>query len=102
MIAMAFQESNAAGSYEARAETVANDLADGITPEKVRKFREGILALRQEPDVADKIFQRVDKVYGRLMPGYGARAKESPGAVYYIIGNDKQFRAMEADVQVRE
>jgi Zn-dependent M16 (insulinase) family peptidase len=102
VIAMAFQESNAAGSYEARAETFANDLADGITPEKVKQFRKGILALRQEPDVAGQIFQRVDKVYGRLMPGYGARAKESPDAVYYIIGSDKQFRAMEADVQVRE
>ena len=99
---MAFQESNASGSYEARAEAIANDLADGITPEKVRQFREAMLALRQEPDVAGQIFQRVDKVYGRLLPGYGPNAKESPDAVYYIIGNDKQFRAMDADVQVRE
>jgi len=102
VIAMAFQESNAAGSYEGRAEAIANDLADGITPAKVRQFREAILALRQMPGVADQMFQRVDKVYGRLLPGYGPKAKDNPGAVYYIIGNDKQFRAMDADVQVRE
>jgi Zn-dependent M16 (insulinase) family peptidase len=102
VIAMAFQESNAAGSYEGRAEAIANDLADGITPAKVRQFRQAILALRQVPGVADQIFQRVDKVYGRLLPGYGPKAKDNPGAVYYIIGNDKQFRAMDADVQVRE
>ena len=102
VIAMAFQESNASGSYEARAEAMANDLADGVTPAKVRQFREAILALRQEPGVGDQIFQRVDKVYGKLLPGYGPKAKETPGAIYYVIGNDKQFRAMDADVQVRE
>jgi hypothetical protein len=102
VIAMAFQESNASGGYEARAEAMANDLADGVTPAKVKQFREAILALRQDPGVADQIFQRVDKVYGRLLPGYGPKARETPGAVYYVIGNDKQFRAMDADVQVRE
>ena len=106
VIALAFQESNAAGSYEARAEAIANDLADGVTPAKVRQFREAMLALRQSPGVADQIFQRMDKVYGQQLPGYGPKAKETfgatPGAVYYIIGNDKQFRAMDADVQIRE
>jgi len=102
VIAMAFQESNASGSYEARAEAIANDLADGVTPAKVTQFRKAILNLRQEPGVADQIFQRMDKVYGQQLPGYGPKAKDIPGAVYYIIGNDKQFRAMDADVQVRE
>jgi Zn-dependent M16 (insulinase) family peptidase len=102
VIAMAFQESNASGSYEARAEAMASDLADGVTPAKVRQFREAILALRQSSGVADQIFQRMDKVYGRQLPGYGPKAKETPGAVYYIIGNDKQFKAMDVDVQVRE
>lgn len=102
VIAMAFQESDAAEGYEARAEAMANHLADGVKPEKVRRFREAILALRNEPDVAQRIFSRVDKIYGEIMPGYGPKAKETPGAIYYIIGNDKQFRAMDADVQNRE
>jgi len=102
MIAMAFQESDAAAAYEVRAEAMANNLADGVTPDKVRQFREAILKLRAEPDVANEIFARVDKVYGRIMPGYGPKAKDTPGAVYFIIGNDKQFRAMDTDVQVRE
>ena len=101
-IAMAFQESNASGSYEARAEAIATDLADGVTPEKVRHFREAILSLRRDPNLAAEIFQRADKVYGRLLPGYGPKAKENSGAVYYIIGNDKQFAAMDTDVQTRE
>lgn len=106
VVALAFQESNASSSYEARAEAIANDLADGITPEKVRRFRESILTLRKEPNSAGDVMSRVDKVYGRLMPGYGPKARdvknETPNGVYYIIGNDKQFRAMDADVQTRE
>jgi len=102
VIAMAFQESNASGGYEARAEAMANDLADGVTPAKVRRFREAMLALRQSSDLAAQIFQRMDKVYGQQLPGYGLKAKDNPAAVNYIIGNDKQFRAMDADVQVRE
>lgn len=102
VIAMAFQESDAAAGYETRAEAMANNLADGVTPGKVQKFRQAILALRSEPGIAQQIFSRVDKVYGQMMPGYGPKAQETPGAVYYIIGNDKQFRAMDSDVQNRE
>jgi len=102
MVAMAFQESNAAGSYEGRASAIASDLADGLTPAKVERFRQAILALRKEPGVADEVLSRVDRVYGKLLPGYGPSAKNTPGAVYYIIGNDKQFGAMDADVQARE
>ncbi len=101
-IAMAFQESNASGSYEARAEAIAADLADGVPPEKVRRFREAILNLRREPSLADEIFRRIDTVHSRLLPGYGSAAKNNAGAVYFIIGNDKQFAAMESDVRSRE
>jgi Zn-dependent M16 (insulinase) family peptidase len=100
--ALAFQESNAASTYEARAEAIANELADGITPAKVRRFRGALLNLRNEPNIASEIFGRVDKVYGKMLPGYGPKAKDTPGAVYFIIGNDKQFKAMDSDVQVRE
>jgi Zn-dependent M16 (insulinase) family peptidase len=100
--AIAFQDSNAAESYEDRAEAIADELADGVTPEKVRKFREALLSIRREPGAAGEIFQRVDRVYGRMLPGYGPKAKDTPGAVYFIIGNEKQFAAMDSDVQVRE
>ena len=100
--AIAFQDSNAAQSYEQRAESIANEIADGITPEKVRKFREALLSLRKQPDTAQEILRRVDKAYGPMLPGYGPKAKDVPGAVYFIIGNQKQFTAMDSDVQARE
>lgn len=101
-IALAFQPSNAPDSYEDRAEAIASDLADGITPAKVKKFRENLLALRREPGLADELFRRMDAVYARILPGYGTRTQASPGSIYFIIGEDKQFQAMDADVQARE
>jgi hypothetical protein len=44
----------------------------------------------------------MDSVYSKILPGYGGKAKDVPGAIYFIIGNDKQFKAMDADVQARE
>jgi Zn-dependent M16 (insulinase) family peptidase len=101
-IALAFQPSSAPDSYEDRAEAIANDLTDGITPAKVKQFRENLLALRREPGLADELFRRMDAVYSQILPGYGGRAKNSPRSVYFIIGNQKQFSAMDADVQARE
>jgi Zn-dependent M16 (insulinase) family peptidase len=94
--------SNAAGSYETRARAIADDLTDGITPQVVRRFREAILALREDAGLAQELFRRVDEVYGPIIPGYGPKAKEIPGAIYYLIGNDKQFDSLESDVQARE
>ena len=93
---------NAPASYEDRAESLADDLTDGITPAKVRKFRENLLALRKEPNLANELFQRMDAVYSKILPGYGAPPKPSSGSVYFIIGSDKQFKAMDADVHARE
>jgi Zn-dependent M16 (insulinase) family peptidase len=101
-IALAFQPSNAADSYEDRAEAIADNLTDGITPSKVRKFRESLLALRREPTLADELFKRMDAVYAKILPGYGAAPKPGSGSVYFMIGSDKQFKAMDADVQARE
>ena len=100
-IALAFQPTNAPDSYEDRAEAIASDLADGMTPAKVKKFRENLLALRREPGLTAELFRRMDPVYAKILPGYGS-GKASPGSVYFIIGNEKQFSAMDADVQARE
>ena len=101
-IAQAFRESYAAGAYEVRARSIADDLADGITPEKVKRFRTALLNLRREPKLASELFARVDTVYGKPFPGYGPQTRNVPGAVYYIIGADKQFNTLDAEVQSRE
>jgi len=95
-VAQVFGENRAAGTYEARAEGIANDLADGQTPEQVRKFRASILELRKDPELGNKLFDRKDAVYARVLPGYDAKTPDVPDAIYFTIGPDKQLDAWEA------
>ena len=62
-----------------------------------------ILELRKEPGLAGPNYSNAwTRSSARLVPGYGPKAKEVPGAIYYLIGNDKQFKSDDADVQARE
>ena len=94
-MAQAFAESRASQTYEARAEGIAADLADGQPPEAVRRFRGAILALRGDPQLVDRLYERKDRVHGRLLPGYDAQALDRSGGSFFVIGPDKQLDAWE-------
>jgi len=95
-IAQAFAEFRSASPYEERGEAIAADLADGLTPEMVRRFRQSILALRQVPNLSDELYSRMEDVYARVLPGYGIKAGDVPGGVYFVIGPEKQMISYEA------
>jgi len=101
-VAQVFGEFRSAASYESRAEGMAADLADGQTPEQVRRFRESILKLSKEPGFADALFERKDRVLGRVLPGYNVKGTEVPGGIYYVIGADKQLDAWETYLKASE
>ena len=94
-IALVFS-SRAPSPYEARGEAMASNLADGITPEVVSRFRRGILELRKMPNLADELYKRKDKVYGLVLPGFNVKGKSVAGANYFVIGSEKQMTAYEA------
>jgi Zn-dependent M16 (insulinase) family peptidase len=95
-IAQAFQEVRSGGTYEQRAEAMAADLADGQTPEQVRKFRESILELRKDPKLGDKLFDRMGPVLAGQLPGWDANWKPAADSNYFFIGPDKQLDALDA------
>jgi Zn-dependent M16 (insulinase) family peptidase len=95
-IAQVFGESRAAATYEARAEGIALDLADGQPPQQVRRFRNSILALRKDPTLGEQLFNRKDTVYGRILPGYAPKSTPVADSIYFTIGPDKQLDAWEA------
>jgi len=101
-IAQVFGESRAAATYENRAENMAADLADRQPPDQVRKFRQSILELRKDPELGNKLFDRKDNVYGRMLPGYNVKGKDVAGAVFFTIGPDKQLDAWEGYVRGAE
>ena len=82
--------------YETRGETMAANLADGFTPETVKRFRLAILELRKIPNLTEELLKRKDKVYERVLPGYGVKGENIPGALYFVIGAEKQLSAYEA------
>jgi Zn-dependent M16 (insulinase) family peptidase len=94
-IAQAFTGSRSASDYEVRGEAMANDLADGMTPEIVSRFRRAILELRRKPNLSNELYQRMDQAYARILPGYGVKAKDVAGGIFFVIGPEKQFALYE-------
>jgi hypothetical protein len=94
-IAGAFQATRVASSYEARGESMAADLTDGLTPEVVKRFHQAILDLKKSPDLAAELFRRTSLVDAKVLPGMGTKAKDVAGAVYFVIGPEKQLAVWE-------
>ena len=102
VLALAFTESRASETYETRAEGIANDLADGQPPEQVRRFRQSILDLRKDPKLVDKLYERKDRVYERLLPGYGIKSGNVADGDFMVIGPDRQLDAWERYLKASE
>jgi hypothetical protein len=96
-VAQAFTEIRASQPYESRGETMAANLADGITPERVKAFRTAVLSLRKTPtpELSDALYERMGQVYAAVLPGYGAKARDVSDGVFFIIGPEKQFSLYE-------
>jgi hypothetical protein len=101
-IAGAFDGSRAASSYEDRGESIADDLADGLTPEVVTRFHNAILELRKDPKLGDELFRRMPVVDAKVLPGMGVKAATVAGGAYFTIGPEKQFAAYEAYLKQAE
>jgi Zn-dependent M16 (insulinase) family peptidase len=94
-VAQIFGDSRSPNRYEARGEAMAADLADGYTPEVVRRYSEKVLQLRQRPDLFDELRNRMESVYGVVLVGYGRPLSESTDGYFFIIGPEKQFQSLE-------
>jgi len=101
-VAQAFVGNRSASGYAERGEAMAADLADDLSPEKVRAFRESILELSKRPDFYETIHDRMAANYGNVLPGFGtstAEARERTNANYFVIGPEKQLRSWEEYLQ---
>jgi hypothetical protein len=94
-IAGAFSVTRSSLSYEERGESMAADLADGLTPEVVTRFRRAILDLRKSPDLGAELFRRLIPAVAKVLPGLDANSPITDGAEYFVIGPEKQFAAYE-------
>jgi len=98
-VSQAFAVNRAGNSYEQRGMAMANDLADGLLPEDVTRFRTGIMNLRKEGNLYDRLHKRMESTYGEVLPGYGPTAKDvaktKPDVMNFVIGPEKQIQGYE-------
>ncbi len=92
-LAQVFAGTRSGSSFESRVAALAADLADGQGPDVIRAFRERILALRQHPDLDAELYARIDRLYGRLLPGYAPPGASNPEETFFVIGPEKQLSA---------
>jgi len=85
--------SRTAATYEGRGEALAADLTDGVTPDVVRAHRAGILELAGQSHFADLLFDRLESVCGRVLPGYGPPSHTVQDGVFFAIGPEEQLDA---------
>jgi len=94
-IALAFGGTRSASAYEARGEAMAANLADGLTPDIIRRFHAGVLALRTTPNLAAELHRRMGPAVAKVLPGMGGKASEVEDGIYFVIGPERQFAAWE-------
>jgi Zn-dependent M16 (insulinase) family peptidase len=94
-VAQAFTGTRSASSYEGRGEAMAANVADGLTPEIVKRFHQEILNLRNVPNLGAELFRRMPNVYAPVLPGLGEKKSSVKDAIYFVIGPEKQFSAWE-------
>ena len=94
-LAQVFAGTRAGGGFESRTSSMAADLADGLGPEVVRAFRASILKLREKADLDALLYERMDALYARVLPGYDTSVEPTSDATYYVIGPEKQLAAWE-------
>jgi Zn-dependent M16 (insulinase) family peptidase len=94
-MAQIFRNSMAFGTYEARGQAIANDLADGFTPDMVRAYRQKVMAMLKDKSLFEKATARVEAVYGLPLVGLGSSQKDVSGGIYFILGPEEQFKLLE-------
>jgi Zn-dependent M16 (insulinase) family peptidase len=101
-IAQAFNWSRAASKYESRGIAMAADIADGYIPDRIASFRTAVLRHATNENLYGEISARMPQVYGRALPGYGPKLRESDNPVFFLIGPDSQFRSVETLINSTE
>ena len=100
-IAQVFGHSRAPSRYEDRGRAMAADLTDGFGPERVRAFREQVLALRDSADLYDALVAHMATAYGPVLIGYGEPTAKAQGT-NFLIGPEEQFASLEEHIAVAE
>jgi len=94
-VAQVFGSSRAPSRYEERGVSMAADLVDGYTPEKVAAFRSKVLEVKNNDGLYAQLRARMEAAYGPVLIGYGPPLSESRDGNFFLIGPEPQFTSLE-------
>jgi hypothetical protein len=85
-LAAVFTDYRGSEGFSARGAGLADDLADGLTPEVVRGWKTLLLREARAEGAAARLRERVPATVGRLLVGVGGRVSQDPAAVAVVMG----------------
>jgi hypothetical protein len=85
-LAQGFSDYRGTAGFSERGAAIAADLADGLTPDRVRAFKTGLLQAAQAPGVAAAVAARRSAIMGQLLVGAGGRVADGPRNLALVIG----------------
>lgn len=94
-VAQVFRRSRAMGRYESRGQAMATDLADGYTPGRISAYRGKVLEVSKDENLYPELVSRMEKIYGKVMIGYGEPLASSSDGYFFLIGPEEQFASLE-------
>jgi Zn-dependent M16 (insulinase) family peptidase len=84
-----------------RGRLLANDIRDGIEPEKVRRFSEAILSMRQEPDLAKQLKQAgLASICGVLLLEDCRQQQARSRSTFFLVGSEKVLTEAEQRLSI--
>jgi Zn-dependent M16 (insulinase) family peptidase len=90
--------SRVANAFELRASAIATDLAEGMTPERIRAFRRRLLALRSKPGLAEAMSADYVSAMSAVVPSLAGSGALPNGAIYFTTGPEPAIAAYEKEI----
>jgi hypothetical protein len=97
--AQLFAFSRAAQSFTARGEAMATDLAEGVTPARIRRFSQALLGLRTDPRLHARVRRALPRVVAKVRAGpEDLRGQAIGQSLFFFIGPPSQLSAVEDEL----
>ena len=98
LLAQTFNFSRADRSYSIRGEAIATDLMEDVTPTKVNRFSQRLLALRKDKHLLADIKGTLPRVAKRVFLSSGdLKDKAQAQSILFFIAPEKQLKEIEDD-----
>jgi Zn-dependent M16 (insulinase) family peptidase len=98
-LAQTFAFSRTALSPSARAEAMAIDLREGLTPEQMQRFSQILRRLRTDPQLLQRLREAVPRVVATVTLGPEHHALQSAAqTIFFVIAPESQLAELESDI----